>query len=106
MANRNDRKVDTPVGPRDDAIQALPFDSPITVLTVTSDAPIRHALKPSTSVVQIYAGADVYAACNADAGADKWFLPAKSFSTYGVPKDGFLSFRAVSGTATVRVLEA
>lgn len=101
------RRVRTPVaGPAFTPLQALPLGGTVTVLEPTSVAPVSHVVSETTSVVQIYASADVYVAVGRPADASCWLLKGPGYATYGVDAGVELSFRAVTGSASVRILEA
>lgn len=100
------RRVKTPVAASDAGLPALPLNGAVTVLAPTSSASAEHIIGAETSAVQILAEADVYVAVDSDATASSWLLVGKSYSTYGVTPGQILSFRAVTGTASVRILEA
>lgn len=93
-------------GPQFSPIPAMPLGGAVTVLDVASGAASSHAVGAQTTLVQITTSADVYYGVGAPASAGSLLLFAKGTATHAVPKDAALSFRAVSGSATVRVLEA
>lgn len=93
-------------GPNFSPVPAMPLGGAVSVLEVASGAATAHAVGAETTLVQITASADVYYGVGGPASATGLLLYAKGTATHAVPRNAVLSFRAVSGSATMRVLEA
>ncbi|WP_279482254.1 hypothetical protein [Aureimonas sp. SK2] len=93
-------------GPNFSPVPAMPLGGPVTVFDVASGAATSHAVGTETTLVQLTTSADVYYGVGGPANAGSLLLYAKGTATHAVSRNAELSFRAVSGSATVRLLEA
>ena len=105
MAGSNRAKLAV-AGPNYDPVQTMPLGGPVTVVEAASGTATPHALAEGTSLVQFTTSADVYYGVDGPASAAGLLLYAKGTATHAIAKGAVLSFRPVTGTATVRVLEA